>query len=96
MMGLSQMGRLSEEMNNRHGDKVKVIGSVRIEGENMAGKMEKALRDVQGNKEKVDVILIGGPVNSLVTHGKAVERGLGEEREVKVKQKDNVEEENGG
>ncbi len=38
MMGLSQMGRLSEEMNKRHGDKVEVIGSVRIEGENMAGK----------------------------------------------------------
>jgi hypothetical protein len=66
-----------------------------IEGENIAGKMkcDKALRDVQGNKEKVDVILIGGPMNRLVTHGKAVERGLGGEREVKVKQKDNVEEE---
>jgi hypothetical protein len=46
-IGSSQTGRLGEEMNKRHGDKVKVVGRVRIE--------------------------VGGPTNSLVTHGKTGE-----------------------
>ncbi len=48
MIGSNQMGKLREEMNKRCGDKVEVIGRVRIEGENME-------RDIQGNKENCNI-----------------------------------------
>jgi hypothetical protein len=38
MMGFSQMGRLSEEMNKRHGDKAEVIGCVRLRVRTLLGK----------------------------------------------------------
>ena len=92
LVGSSQLGRMGEEMSRRHGDKVDVIGCVRIEGENAVGKMERAMRTVREKADNVDVIVVGGPANSLVRHGKKGERGFGGERVVKVTKGENGEE----
>lgn len=72
LTGLSQPRRkkIGDEMAKKHGDKEEVVGSMRIEGKNIVGKMEKAMKVIKVNKEKLDVVLFGGTKNSLVVHGK--------------------------
>jgi hypothetical protein len=81
MIGSSQMRRMGEELNKRHGEKVVVVGCVRIEEMNM-----DQLCEVRTIKEHVDAVIIGGPTKSLMEHGKERERGFGGEREVTVKE----------
>jgi hypothetical protein len=72
LIRLSQPRRkkIGDEMAKKHGDKEEVVGSMRIEGKNIVGKMEKAMKVIKVNKEKLDVVLFGGTTNSLVVHGK--------------------------
>jgi hypothetical protein len=85
MVGASQMNRLGDEMRKRHGDRVEVVGCVRMEGENTAMKNKRMVQEVGAMIGDVDVVVLGGPTNSLVRHGKEGERGFGGERLVKVK-----------
>ncbi len=52
-------------------------------GENIVGKLEKAMSMIETNKKKLDVVLIRGLANSLV------ERGFGGERVLKATKRDN-------
>jgi hypothetical protein len=85
LVGASQMNRLGDEMRKRHEDKVEVVGCVRMEGENTVMKNRKMVQEVGTRIGNVDVVVVGGPTNSLVRHGKEGERGFGGERLVKVK-----------
>jgi hypothetical protein len=51
------------------------------------------LEEIAELKEEVDVVVVGGPTNSLVRHGKDGESGFGGERQVRVtKNKDGEDE----
>jgi hypothetical protein len=65
---------------------------VRVEGEEMDRNMEKAKSVLRENEDEIDVVVIGGPGNSLVVHGKEGERGFAGEREVRIVKKDDGEE----
>ncbi len=93
VVGSSQMKRMAEEMVLRNENEVEMSSCERIEGEQMAEKMAETLRRVEQRKEDLDVILVGGPSNSLVSHGTKGERGFGGERTVKVTRKENGQEE---
>ncbi len=84
MVGASQMGRIGDELSKMHGEKVRVVGRVRMSEEHTADQHMEMLKEVALRKEEVDVVIIGGPTNSLVRHGKEGERGFGGERQVRV------------
>ncbi len=64
--------------------KLEVAGMVRMEGDNTEKINMDAVRELGEKRDLVDVLVIGGPTNSLVRHGKGGERGFGGERAVKI------------
>jgi hypothetical protein len=92
LLGSSQLNRMGNEMLRRKKEKIEIVGRVRIEGVEMDRNMESAKRMVRDNEDGIDVVLVGGPGNSLVVHGKEGERGFAGEREVRILKKDNDEE----
>jgi hypothetical protein len=84
VVGASQMGRIGDEMAKMHGDRVRVVGRVRMGDEHTAEQHREMLEEVALMKEEVDVVVVDGPTNSLVRHGKVGERGFGGERQVRV------------
>ncbi len=80
MVGASQMGRVGDELQKMHGEKVRVVGRVRMGKEHTADQHMEMLEEVALRKDLVDVVIVGGPTNSLVRHGKEGERGFGEKR----------------
>jgi hypothetical protein len=83
---------MGHEMLRRKKEKIEIVGCVRVEGVEMDQTMEKAKRVLKDNEDGIDVVLIGGPGNSLVVHGKEGERCFAGEREVRIVKKDNDEE----
>jgi hypothetical protein len=92
MVGSSQLKRIANMLQKEHGDRIEIVECVRIEGEEMAVNMERARREVLVHKEELDVVLVRGPGNSLVVHGKEGEHGFAGEREVRIAKKVNGEE----
>jgi hypothetical protein len=84
LVGASQIGRMGQEMVSVHGDKVVVVGRVKMSDEHTERKHAEMVEEINRMKDEVDVVVIGGPANSLVKHGKEGERGFGGERRVKV------------
>jgi hypothetical protein len=84
LVGASQMGRMGQEMVNVHGDKVVVVGRVKMSDEHTEKRHAEMVEEIHRMKDEVDVVVIGGPANSLVKHGKEGERGFGGERHVRV------------
>ncbi len=84
LVGASQMGRMGQEMVRVHGDKVVVVGRVKMSDEHTDKQHAEMIEEVVGMKEEVDVVVVGGPANSLVKHGKECERGFGGERHDRV------------
>jgi hypothetical protein len=84
IVGASQMGRMGKEMASVHGDKLTVVSRVRMSDEHTAQQHAEMVEEVMRMKDEVEVVVIGGPSNSLVKHGKEGERGFGGERRVKV------------
>ncbi len=78
------MGRIGNEMVNGHGDKLSVVGPVRMSDEHTAKQHAEMVEEVALVKDEVGMVVIGGPTNSLVKHSKEGERGFGGERHVKV------------
>jgi hypothetical protein len=78
------MGRMGQEMVNVHGDKVVVVGRVKMSDEHTEKRHAEMVEEILRMKDEVDVVVIGGPANSLVKHGKEGERGFGGERHVRV------------
>jgi hypothetical protein len=87
MVGASQVGRIGEELKRRFGAKVDVKSVLRMEGENTERKNMELISELGKLSETVDVVVIGGPTNSLVRHGKEGERGFGGERVVRIVKK---------
>ncbi len=93
IVGASQMGRMGKEMASAHGDKVVLVGRVRMSDEHTDKQHAEMAEEVVRMKEEVDVVVVGGPSNSLLKHGKEGERGFGGERHVRVtKDKDSDDE----
>jgi hypothetical protein len=76
-----------------HGDRVRMVGCVRMGEEHTADQHMEVLEEVALRKDEVDVVVVGGPTNSLVLHGKEGERGFGGERQVRVVKNSDGEEE---
>jgi hypothetical protein len=91
LIGVSQMGRLGEELMTMCVD-LEVVGCLRLEGENTERENMEMLRELEKKVGTVDVMVVGGPTNSLVRHGKEGERGFGGERLVRIEKKKNGEE----
>jgi hypothetical protein len=79
LVGASQMGRMGQEMVNVHGDKVAVVCRVKMSDEHTDKQHAEMIEEVLRMKDEVDVVVVGGPANSLVKHGKEGERGFGGE-----------------
>ncbi len=92
LLGSSQLRRVGNEMQRLKKEKIEIVETVRLEGMEMDGNIEKAKRVLQNHEGGVDVVVIGGPGNSLVVHGKEGERGFAGEREVRILRKDDGEE----
>jgi hypothetical protein len=84
MVGASQMGRVGDELQRMHGEKVRLVGRMRMCEEHTADHHMEVLEEVALRRDEVDVVIVGGPTNSLVRHGKEGERGFGGERQVRV------------
>jgi hypothetical protein len=85
------MWRIGEELMRKDG--VEVRGCVLMEAENTETRNMEMLRELEKKKGEMDVVVIGGPTNSLVRHGKEGARGFGGERLVKVSRKEGGQEE---
>jgi hypothetical protein len=84
MVGASQMGRVGDEMQRMHGEKMRLVGRVRMCEEHTADQHMEILEEVTLRRDEMDVVIVWGPTNSLVRHGKEGERGFGGERQVRV------------
>ncbi len=83
-VGGSQMGRIKDEIGKRVDEGVRVEQMVRIHGEMTMEKVNKALSELAVLEGYPEVLVFGGPGNSLVEHGTGESRGFGPERTVKV------------
>ncbi len=93
LVGASQIGRMGAELARLHGDRVRVVGVVKMNDEHTEERYAEILEEVAEAKEDVDVVIVGGPTNSLVRHGKEGVSGFGGERQVRVtKNKDGEDE----
>jgi hypothetical protein len=61
-----------------------IVGWVKFTEEHTAERHSKVIEEVIQKKGEVDVVVVGGPTNSLVRHGKAGERGFGGERQIRI------------
>jgi hypothetical protein len=93
MVGASQIGRMGAELARMHGDRVRVVGVVKMNDEHTAERHTEILEEVTEAKEDVDVVIVGGPTNSLVRHGKDGLSGFGGERQVRVTKNEDGEDE---
>jgi hypothetical protein len=84
LVGASQIGRIGAELVRSHGEKVRVIGRVRMSTEHTDLEHGKIVEEVRNQKGKIDTVVIGGPGSSLVQHGKEGERGFEGERQVRI------------
>jgi hypothetical protein len=75
---------LGAELMRLHDDKVRVVGVWRMGDEHTAERHAEILDEVAEMKDDVDVVVVGGPTNSLVRHGKDGMSGFGGERQVRV------------
>ncbi len=64
LVGASQMWRMGEEL--MRSDGVEVTGCVLMEAENTEKRNMEMLRELQKKKGEMDVVVVGGPTNSLV------------------------------
>jgi hypothetical protein len=78
-VGASEMVRLMEEV-ERLGEQVLMVGpKVRVKGEWNEEKMMRVLEELENCEVTPDTVLVFGPGNCLVEHGKKGSRGLGGE-----------------
>jgi hypothetical protein len=93
LVGASQIKRIGAEMVRMHGDRMRLVGCVRWEDEHTVEGHTEILDEVMNMKDEVDVVVVGGPTNSLMKHGKENARGFGGERQVRVcRRRDGVDE----
>jgi hypothetical protein len=93
LVGASQIKRIGAEMVRMHGDRMRLVGCVRWEDEHTVEGHTVILDEVMNLKDEVDVVVVGGPSNSLMKHGKENGRGFGGERQVRVcRRRDGVDE----
>jgi hypothetical protein len=67
-----------------HGDRVRVVGKVRMSAEHTDVEHEEIVEAVRKQKDEIDVVVIGGPGSGLVRHGKEGERGFEGERQIRI------------
>jgi hypothetical protein len=86
LIGGSQVGRLGVVMHSVGGEAVCIEKHIRVKGYLSREEGVRISKEInEGKGMKVDKIVIGGPGNSLVKHGGAMDRGYGPERTVRVK-----------
>ncbi len=53
-------------MKKKHGEKIDIVGCVRVEGENTAGKLERAMHEVLNMAENVTKIMVNLSVSFML------------------------------
>jgi hypothetical protein len=84
LVGASQVGRIGAEMGKIQSEKVRIVGQVRMGDEHTEEKHEEIVEGVRRKMDEVDVVVVGGPSNSQVRHGKEGERGFESEIQVRI------------
>jgi hypothetical protein len=84
MVGGSQMGRMEKEMRKKGREVVEMRGWVEMKGEWNEDEVKRVAEEVGNKGRGVDVVVLGGPGNVIVKHGKREERGFCPERTVNV------------
>jgi hypothetical protein len=59
LVGASQIDRIGAELVKNHGDKVRVVGRVRMSAEHTELEHEEIVEEVRNQKDKIDVVVIG-------------------------------------
>ena len=80
VIGASEMGRIGDEIDEIGGEVVSTWKSYTIKGEWTGEKVEEIKRAVSRCEIDPDVIIVGGPSNSLIRHGPQSRRGFGPEK----------------
>ncbi len=84
MVGGSQIGRLGTEVEQKGKEAVEVEGWVKVKGRLDREEMERVVEKVLETGKMADKVIVGGPGNSLFSHGSGEKRGFCPERTVKV------------
>ena len=85
LVGGSQFGRISEEISKNGNRGVEVCGMVKTNGGMDVDSISIALRELAESGVTPDKVVIGGPGNRLVEHGREGMRGFWPERKVSVR-----------
>jgi hypothetical protein len=85
MVGGSQLGRMRDEIVRMTETGVKIEKMVRMRGQVTDETVDQALSELAIMETYPDVIVIGGPGNSLMVHGGAEVRGFDPERTVRMR-----------
>jgi hypothetical protein len=88
IVGGSQMGRMRYEIVRMDNSSVDVEKVERMRGEVTDEEVGKARAELVVMESYPEAIVVGGPGNSLISHGKPDSRGLKPERTVRVKRAD--------
>jgi hypothetical protein len=81
-VGASEMGRMMEEV-ERIGEQVLMMGpTVRIKGDWREDKLMRVMEELEKCEVEPDYILVFGPGNEMVVHGKTEGRGTGGEKKL--------------
>jgi hypothetical protein len=85
LVGGSQLGRIGKEVEKVAKGKIEVGALVKTYGMVETTETMPTLRELVRKGEQFDAVVISGPGNSLVEHGREENRGFKPERKVKVK-----------
>ncbi len=78
------MGRMKDELGKRNDNGVAVEKMVRLQGEVTSEAVNKALAELAVLEGYPEIIIVGGPGNSIMEHGSKGNRGFGPERTVRI------------
>jgi hypothetical protein len=82
LIGGSQMRRIKYELQKIGEGRVEVVGLIKTYGEVDNKKVSITLRELATTGQSLDKVILGGPSNCLVEHGKLGQRGFWPERKV--------------
>ena len=84
LVGGSQMGRIGREMVRVGGSVLSDVKFVAVKGQLSDEEASRVMEDIRGSGTRVDKVIVGGPSNSVLVHGREGERGYSPERTVTV------------
>jgi hypothetical protein len=79
-------GQMKDDIGRMTGNGVKVDQMIRVRGDLSEEEVNKSLQELALMEGYPNTIVVGGPGNSMMVHGKGEDRGFGPEMTVKVRE----------